>query len=859
MWQTGLRLFLRCVAIIACSFIAIVTAASAETDGLTVEELLKVEGFGEAQFDPSGRWLVYEQIRPYDTYPDYSFRTYAFRKSGHQLWQVDLKGDLTPRLIQGIDPAAHAYIERFSPSGNQLAVFLYEAGRLSLAACEMETGRCTRFGPVPATSWTGAYRPVWISEEDLVYAALPEGDESPEASLRAATGARRAAAWAAAWRGDKVTADEVRTQPPDLSSGTAAGRLVRVNVRTGEVCEIASGLFADLRLEPGGTRLAALSVSGQRPPEPGRPEDGDRRRHRLVLFDLADGTRREIAPELDVFPYTLQWAPEGGRLLAFGWPEEEGPANGRFHVIDAGSGFVLKFDHRGLDLASERERGFVQRPERAVFLGRDIAVYARPTPAERAGDALFTYRDIGQKDVGRADWYRLSKDGTHMRLTGDLDEVSAVPLGAGRACLIIQARQGIFCLEADGGRDRIASQSGGGLHYLPDGSFSTFAGLSRPDPGRGALVSQSSDRGGSAILLGPANRDLPQTLTLDLPQPGAVPVAGGLRAGAALFRSEDGPVSRLILVRDGAGSPGQAQRREIARINSHLEQVSFGAWQTVSYLLEDLEGISAPEQVESCLLLPPGGARRPLPLIVEVYPGSRPHCGAASPILSFPDPNSPYLWAGKGYAYARIALPREFIRTREGPIAGMDEAVEAALDALEKTGCIDPDQMVLSGFSQGAVSALYVAAHSDRFAAVIARNGWADLVSHYFGPPGIYSILDPDYFGSEFIRYEAKAGSDFGIGVTPFEDPEIYYRNSPVLMAPEIDAPVLLIHSDMDSFSMSQFDEMYSALYRAGKDTRYVRYWGEGHGPSSPANIADMWVRMDGFLDDHGIGPDRTP
>ncbi|KCZ46638.1 S9 family peptidase [Hyphomonas sp. CY54-11-8] len=188
----------------------------------------------------------------------------------------------------------------------------------------------------------------------------------------------------------------------------------------------------------------------------------------------------------------------------------------------------------------------------------------------------------------------------------------------------------------------------------------------------------------------------------------------------------------------------------------------------------------------------------------------------------------------------------------------MDEAVDAGLDAILATGHVNPNKIVLSGFSQGAVSALYVAAHSDRFAAIIARNGWADLTSHYFGPPGIYSILAPDYFGSEFIRYEAQAGSEFGIGRTPFEDPEIFYRNSPVLLASDINAPVLLMHSDMDSFSMDQFDEMYSALLRAGKDARYVRYWGEGHGPSSPANIRDMWERLDDFLEELGVAPTFT-
>jgi len=62
---------------------------------------------------------------------------------------------------------------------------------------------------------------------------------------------------------------------------------------------------------------------------------------------------------------------------------------------------------------------------------------------------------------------------------------------------------------------------------------------------------------------------------------------------------------------------------------------------------------------------------------------------------------------------------------------------------------------------------------------------------------------------------------------------------------------------------MAQYDEMFGALYRAGKDARYVRYWGEGHGPSSPANIRDLWMRIDAFLAESGVAvsqaePDRS-
>ncbi len=107
--------------------------------------------------------------------------------------------------------------------------------------------------------------------------------------------------------------------------------------------------------------------------------------------------------------------------------------------------------------------------------------------------------------------------------------------------------------------------------------------------------------------------------------------------------------------------------------------------------------------------------------------------------------------------------------------------------------------------------------------------------------------------GDNRWRYECTGGGashdcPFGFGTTAYAKPERYARVSPVSRAHSIIAPVLLVHSDLDYFGMDQYDEMFGALYRAGKDARYVRYWGEGHGPSSPANIRDLWKRIDAFL-----------
>jgi len=44
---------------------------------------------------------------------------------------------------------------------------------------------------------------------------------------------------------------------------------------------------------------------------------------------------------------------------------------------------------------------------------------------------------------------------------------------------------------------------------------------------------------------------------------------------------------------------------------------------------------------------------------------------------------------------------------------------------------------------------------------------------------------------------------------------------------------------------------MFTALYRLNKDAVLVRYWGEGHVLTSPANIQDYWHRIFDWYDQH--------
>lgn len=824
--------------------------AGAEGRRFTVDDMLRLEGFGNAAFDPTGRWLIFEKIRPYEDIGDYSFRTYAFGKSGHQLWRYDLQSESAPEQLPGLDPEPQTYFQGFSPDGRFLLVVQYNFGQLALGAYDMRGETVRWFDLAPAMSRAGEYEPVWISDTEFVYAALPAGRNPADTSIRADVVKHLTEAWQNAWRGKTPTASEVRTLPEAGGAMQIAGVLIRANAVDGASTVLAQGLFADLRPSPDRRSLAALAVFPGPAETLDRLAGTNRLRHRLTLFDLGTGHLARLDQEFDFYPYTVAWSPGGERLAAFGWPDGEGPGMGRFRLIDRETGAASQLKHCGLDLASERERGWQHRPERAVFLNQGLAVFARPAPSTGECEALFTLKDVGAPGLEKSDWYLLTSENAPENLTRDLPSVSGVPIDTGEGGLIVCSGSGLYSVR-QGSFAPLLAEKTGPCTGAPQASFMTRAGVTRPEFDGHALVVARSQSGPQAVLLDFTRQRSANESRTVLPPMADQPLAGSQRAGMVLYRSDEAGVSRLILVSGFAG-----QTREVARINAPLSSVAPGHWHTVSYSVPDSEGHSRVE-LESCVLTPAGtqpGAS--LPMIVDVYPGSRPSCRKDGDGFGRIDPHSPYLWAGLGYAYARIALPQELSRTPDGPIAGMDELVEAGVSAIVDAGIADADRIAVTGLSQGGASALYVAARTSRFRAVIAKNGFANFISHYFGGAGVYSVTDGDLIGLEAVRYDSLRGSDFGFGQTPFAVPEAYLRNSPVLLAPQIDIPVLLMHSDLDAFSLTQFDEMFGALRRAGKNARYVRYWGEGHSPSSPANIRDMWQRQIEFLNEAGVHPD---
>jgi dipeptidyl aminopeptidase/acylaminoacyl peptidase len=233
-----------------------------------------------------------------------------------------------------------------------------------------------------------------------------------------------------------------------------------------------------------------------------------------------------------------------------------------------------------------------------------------------------------------------------------------------------------------------------------------------------------------------------------------------------------------------------------------------------------------------------------MPAVVHIYPRSTASCpnAYANGVIDFYEPE---LLARLGYVVLFPYAPEQRLRGSNGPLTNWSELVNPAVDAAVSAGYVDKERVGVFGLSFGAISTLELLAQNGRFRTAVASHGAANFTSHYGALSLVRRLLPSDYFAiGQSVGYESR-GSYLSLQSTPWDEADLYVRSSPFFDVNKIHTPLLLMHSDLDpNFQMEQFDEVFTALFRLGRDVEYVRYWGEGHGLNSPANVRDMWVRL---------------
>lgn len=285
-------------------------------------------------------------------------------------------------------------------------------------------------------------------------------------------------------------------------------------------------------------------------------------------------------------------------------------------------------------------------------------------------------------------------------------------------------------------------------------------------------------------------------------------------------------------------APGLERRRRASRMNPGFRPGGLGRDTLVTWSTAD------GERLEGTLLLPPepdggagsegrtGSGRPPLPLIVQVYGG-----GSGRAALDRFE-RWRQLLATRGFAVLVPDIPLEEGR----PMEGHARAVLPALDTLVGAGLVDADRIGVWGHSYGGYGVLALLVASDRFRAAVASAAQGDMV-------GSFGQMAVD--GTSRTRW-AEAGQG-RMGGTPWEVPEAYRQNSPVLHLDRVRTPLLLLHGEADpTVPVHLAEAVYVGLRRLGRPVALARYGGEGHWPGdwSVPNQIDYWTRLIGWFEE---------
>jgi dipeptidyl aminopeptidase/acylaminoacyl peptidase len=805
----------------------ILITSTAASRPYTVDDLLKLEDLGAAAIDPTGRWLLIETQRPYETAGRFDYDGYT----GYALNRpmvADLSQPGPARALLPEDGKTGYRLGAFSPQGKSVVVYRHRQALWELGVVTLSSGAVRWLGVTPDDPMMG--RAVqWRSEEQLIVIGLQDGDlplymrrgrqvaqRMPD--LWAKTSAGLEAAFTVVGSGRYL---EDRARPPEK-------RLISIDVQTGKTALLARGAFADLQLSPSGRYAALLVETESFQPGgtlPARQIELNGRRLGLTLLDLSSRRAAEPLPGRDVLWNLLSWSPVTDSLLIYTRaPGEDWPA-GRLQRLDAPPSTASDGDFSTVELAAARLKPVIDWIP--YLMGATVqAGWRGDTP-------LVLARPVGSSLNARADWYAVAPSG-ETNLTQDLSEPVVGPPRVVGADLVVSSGKTIWRLRPNTAPQALTGPAGGRIMRLP-GFGEGFRATINPPQGSGtqsrAWLIRNHKRGRNA-----------QALTTDWGKIAPLPAQAADTRDLAIspyglartHRDAQGVHAISFQARSGAPIP-------LLKINAPLAAIDVVEPVPIQHAGEDASPLT------SWLYLPPGhktGQR--LPLVVMVYPGavydSAPYSGRPE-AKAFAQ--STAVVAGRGYAVLMVSLPR--VPQSRDPAQGFVPVIDRAVDAAVAGGQIDPKRMALWGHSFGGYAALVTATRSSRFKAIIALNGISDLTSLMTTFAPHYRVSPEDGLSGSGLFGWGETGQG-QLATTPWQEPEHYRANSPLFAADKITTPLLLVGSDLDIIGLGQEEQMFTALWRQAKDVKLLTFWGEGHVVESPANVRAFYDEAFAFL-----------
>lgn len=195
--------------------------------------------------------------------------------------------------------------------------------------------------------------------------------------------------------------------------------------------------------------------------------------------------------------------------------------------------------------------------------------------------------------------------------------------------------------------------------------------------------------------------------------------------------------------------------------------------------------------------------------------------------------------AAHGYHVVQVNLRgsagygRDFMRQLVGTWGSRDyEDLLRVADTIEQLPFVDPRRIAIAGGSYGGYLTAWAIGHTQRFRCAVAMRGVYDMISMYGSSDMGWTLAQ---------EFETQA---------PWESVDRYWRVSPLLHAPNIRTPLLLLHQEDDHrCPVGQAEELFTALRVLKRDVELVRFAGESHGMSRSGRPHNRIARLRLLLD----------
>ncbi len=831
---------------------------------LTIDDVLDTVALERVTPSPDGEWVAAVVGRPARPGEAFGRNAYEVDPSRDDVWLVSRRTGERRNLTGGAASAAGYWCATWSPDGQRLAMLstapergeprggdnvrLYlwtrEGGVRRLGDRAVMTQGRYGSGLYPLDLRGGADGGTiahschdggdenagfaWLDNEHLLALVLPEGEVSALIDQY-----RRPLAESARTRSALLAGVE----PTATAVGSGAERMARderrlhatltvIDARTGAATRLADvptypfGGVLTVSISPDRRRAAILAPVRAIAPERGvslpHHETDWHVEKRLGFIDLHAGAPVHWAtlPREARYPLELlAWSPDN-RTVAL--RARAAPAE-KVAALFLASGEMARVERLGAPLTVGGESAGESAHEPSAFWLDDHRLLVN-----------------GRENGARDDWWLVGRGVAPVNLTAGSTELPATFRRRADGRLVGIAGTRLVALDAGSGR------------LVPFGATALPAGAAMvwpDDPNRPADALLITSPSGSTVALDQIDLTDGHRLAR-VALPSSINIYALDRS--ALVWSEQtatGLFLRETRLGDGAG-------RDLLARDTHLASVDWGETRIIDY--HDTGG----HPLKAAVILPPGyQPGRRYPVLTWVYGGYKAH-GPDDYWLDryLPGVYNLQLYAAHGYVVLIPSIPLTRAPAKVDDYAELPGGVLPAIDRLAALRIADPARVAVMGQSFGGYSVYAQVTETNRFRAAIALAGITDLAQSSMQ-------FDPTARGYPGIEHEKSIlwsiyENLYGYAVPPYQDPDLYRRNSPIAHVDRVETPLLLIHGELDVRDpLAQAETFFDALYRQGKTARLLRYWGESHSlANSPANVRDIVRETLAWLDRY-VGP----